>query len=272
MGNIYILDQNVMRRPTLSEIIKREPEANFVIPDVALVEMTKNEHWEVILRESFRLLYPVTSRCFMSISVQEGLNRELTTKKSVDGKLLPYAFRDMIRSIIQGSQSDIDNPTFSLIRNNISSVQREIKVNDLNENFLRGELESRVTILKNGLTKEKLKACRNPETARAMRIQIAKDVGDGLYNQYMKSRGISRVISRRLKLQKCLTLRWAYLLAHHALHWLSDGGLDQAQEHKVVNDVLDQDYVLIATFFTGIISLETDVKKSYEDLKVMLSK
>lgn len=259
-----------MRRPILSELLLRDPKVRFVIPDTALVEMTKNEHWETTLRKSFELLWPVANRCFMSISIQEALQKELQTRRSIDGDLLPSQFRKMIRDIINGSQSERSNSTISLIKRQIVVVQHEIMANDLNEELLRAELTSSVNSLRKGMSREDLKACRHPDTGRARRLLIAKFIGDGFYEQYMKDKGVPSSVIRRLKRQKCMTLRWAYLRAHHALNWLSDDGLAHARNKTLVNDILDQDYVLTASFFTGIVSLETDVNDSLADLNFML--
>lgn len=60
-------------------------------------------------------------------------------------------------------------------------------------------------------------------------------------------------------------------MAHHALQWLGDGGLENACPKRLLNDMLDQDYVLLGTFFDGVISLESDVRSAGEDLRLMLN-
>jgi hypothetical protein len=56
------------------------------------------------------------------------------------------------------------------------------------------------------------------------------------------------------------------MLAHHAVYWLGMGELESMPEHRVVNDVFDQDYVLIGSYFDGILTRELTVTQAYEDL------
>jgi len=75
----------------------------------------------------------------------------------------------------------------------------------------------------------------------------------------MRTLGVPQQVAARLKREKCMTLCWAYILAHHTLRWVGDGGFESATDKVVLSDVLDQDDVLIASFFDGIVTLEQDV-------------
>ncbi len=62
---MYIVDQNVMRRPYLAEIIGSQPDAIFIVPDIALVEMSKSHEWESTMRSSFQALSVVVDKTFL---------------------------------------------------------------------------------------------------------------------------------------------------------------------------------------------------------------
>ena len=87
----------------------------------------------------------------------------------------------------------------------------------------------------------------------------------------MQNIGVPLQVAVRLKRQKCMTLRWAYMLAHHALQWIGDGGFESAPDNVILNDALDQDYVLLASFFNGIVSHEADVRNAVVDLRAILA-
>ena len=75
--NVYVVDQNAMRkdRNILPFTISNKPDAQFIVPDVALVEMVKSEKWEYTMQRSFELLAREAHRTFISLSVG-GSNRK----------------------------------------------------------------------------------------------------------------------------------------------------------------------------------------------------
>ena len=52
----YVVDHGWMRSPDLSSLISSEPQSRFVIPDVAMVEMSKSGNWEDTMRPSLKNL------------------------------------------------------------------------------------------------------------------------------------------------------------------------------------------------------------------------
>lgn len=271
MGKIYVLDQNVLQRAGLREFIAREHEAKYVLPDTALVEMTKSDQWQYTFRRGFAVLRPIVTRCFMSMSVQEAMNLELEGRRSINGYLLPIRFRELLRGAIVGSQQPDGNATIESIRGSIAEVRQELQQNELNVAAVREELVARVEELKSHLSEDQVRGCKDRKSGRFKRLTIAVGVGDGMYRAHMRRLGVPSSVASRLKSQQCMTLRWTYMLAHHALQWLGDGGIEQAGDKTVVNDVLDQDYVLTASFFTDVVTFEQDVRDALIDLRFMLS-
>lgn len=267
---IYVVDQNAMRRPELAGFMAAQPKAKFVIPDTGLVEMVKSEEWEETFRRSFEVFVPVVTRCFMSISVQEALNLELENRASVEGRLLPTDFTNLLRGAIVESQSS-NGPTMAFLRERMTHARNELETIELNKEANRKQLQSLVNEFRTGLHANEIKACRQEGAAgRAARAGIAKSVGREFYEARMKKAGVADSVSRRLWKTKSMTSRWCCLVVHHALQWLGEGGLDTAGDKTVVNDILDQDYVLLGSFFGGILSLETDVQQAAHELQAML--
>ena len=268
---IYVVDQNVMRRTELTDFMTAHPFAKFVIPDTGLLEMVKSEQWEETFRRSFKVFVPVVTRCFMSMSVKEARDLELKRRASVEGLLFPADFTKLLRGAILESQSG-SGPNMSQLRAQMTEIRRDIQQEDLNAQANRIELRRLVDELRSKLTKEEVKACRQEGiVGRLARVGIAHGVGDAVYMAHMKNIGVPDQVSRRLWKAKSMTRRWCYLLVHHALQWLGDGGLDTATDKVVLNDVLDQDYVLMGSFFDGVLSLETDVQCASQDLNAMLT-
>ena len=131
MPAIYVIDQNVMQRPTLPEFIAAHPNAHFALPDTSLVEMCKSEQWEHTFRRNLAPLVPVVSRCLMSLSVQEAMELEVKHRTSAEGRLLSTQFRPLLRGAIVGSQLPDGNKTMRQIKDEIDHVRKELKDNDL---------------------------------------------------------------------------------------------------------------------------------------------
>ncbi|MFS2015670.1 hypothetical protein ACEN88_03720 [Massilia sp. CT11-108] len=268
---IYVVDQNVMRSPRFAEFVDAHPNAKFVIPDTGLVEMVKNEHWEDTFRNSFEAFVPLVTRCFMAMSIQEARELEIRSRASAEGRLLPSIFTELLRGAIVESQIG-SGQTMSLLRDRMAEAREDLQRHDLNVEANRDELKRLVGKLRAELSEDGIKACRQGGIAgRIARLGIARAVGDGFYVAHMKKAGVPNSVSRRLWKTKSLTRRWCYVQVHHALQWLGDGGLDTAKGKVVLNDILDQDYVLLGSAFDGVLSLETDVRKALEDLQFMLS-
>lgn len=270
MQGLFVLDQNVMQRPALAEFIRQNPQASLVLPDTALVEMSKSEQWEHTFRRNLAPLLPHASRCFMSLSVQEARELELLHGQSSHQLLLPDDFTQLLRDAIEGSQASDGNATLARIRASMPSLRAELGEHDLNAAAAKDELAARVREIRRALSPQELRSCRDPQAGRLAKVIVARNIGDGLYQAYMESAGASLEAAERLKAQQGMCLRWCYMLAHHALSWAVDGGIEPAGEKTVMNDTLDQDNVIIGSFFSGVISLETAVTDALTDLRAML--
>jgi len=122
-----------MRSPDLSSLISSEPQSRFVIPDVAMVEMSKSGNWEDTMRPSLKNLYPAVSRIFMSLSVGEGLQIELKQRRSIESDLLPKDFSDFLRGLISELAENREGPTVKRMRTEFNAVFADLLKNDLLE-------------------------------------------------------------------------------------------------------------------------------------------
>lgn len=270
-SKIYVLDQNAMRKPQLRNLIQAEPRVKFVIPDTALLEMSKSDQWEETFRRSFEILHPVVTRCLMSRSVQEARNLERKYGRSAEGHLLDDAFTEMLRCVIFESQAG-GGPTMDLFKSRMPEVREELRQNELSPQVNRQDVRDVIETMREELTSEETKLCKRPGLeGRVARLRLAQSFGDAFFVSRMKRDGVPDPVTRRLWKTKSVSRRWWYLIAHHALQWIGDGGVEVASDKVIVNDVLDQDYVLLGSFFDGVMSFENDVQNAWLDLLAMLA-
>ena len=70
--------------------------------------------------------------------------------------------------------------------------------------------------------------------------------------------------------KKPMILRYYYLKIWSCLDWLGKGGFESLLPKDVTNEILDHEYILLATFFNGILSKENRVNKAYKDISDIL--
>jgi hypothetical protein len=99
-GKTYIVDMNVLQKAEFAERIKIESTATFVIPDVAFVEMCKNEKCELTMRRA-RGVPPHTERVAAAIGLTQALRTEVAMRAPIsrDGILSPE-FASIVRKLI----------------------------------------------------------------------------------------------------------------------------------------------------------------------------
>ncbi|MFP3662859.1 hypothetical protein SB768_30795 [Burkholderia sp. SIMBA_043] len=113
----YVVDQNRMRKPELQAVITDNPSARFVIPDVAFVEMSKNEtHWKDTMRNSLVPLRPAVERTVLSLSIGEAMAVELATRRAIGKEeLLPENFANFVRDLVLELDESRKGSSLSLI-------------------------------------------------------------------------------------------------------------------------------------------------------------
>ena len=141
-------------------------------------------------------------------------------------------------------------------------MRGELAAEDLNPSASREWLEDVIAEAKKNLSSSELKDCRHTgDAGRLARLKIVVGAGGWFFRSHLTRAGVPEVAIRRLWSTKSMTMRWAYMQVHHAMQWLGDGGLESAP---------DKDYVLLGSFFSGVVTLEHSVRRAYEDLSLML--
>lgn len=267
---IYVLDQNYFRSNELTLLIQNEPKSKFIIPDVALLEMCKSEQWEDTMTQSLRGLSVIRGRVFHAVSVGEGLNFELSTGKSIEQHLLPHDFRNFLRETILDVAGNGDGRAVERLRSRMVSAQHEIRDEELNHERNQESLKRRVGIVEEALTGDPLKALRAGRISREDRLAYIRRIAFDLCLTFLVNHGYSRNKASMFLKKRPLTLRFFYLSVRHAVEWVAKGGITSLPAHRATNDLLDQDYVLISSFFDRLLSKENRVREADADLRELL--
>jgi hypothetical protein len=268
---IYVLDQNYLRSDELKDVIASQPSAKFVLPDVALLEMCKGENWRETMRGSLATVAKVPGRVMQSVSIGEALNYELHNLKSKEGRLLPKKLTNFVRLIMRDVAANNDTgPGVSLVAAEITRVQEEIRNEELDHGRNQASLKTRTKIIESALKPTHLKQLKNGHVTEEVRLALIHSVAHDLIQTFLEEKGYIKNRVRAFLKQKPLILRYYLLSVRHAFEWATKGGIDSFPAEKVTNDILDQDYVVIASFFDGILSKEQRVNDADADLRQLL--
>ncbi len=250
---IYVVDQNRMRKQELQDIIEQEPEARFVIPDVAFVEMSKHANWEYTMRLSLAPLIPVIERTFLSLSVGEAMKVEFASRRPIDSAaLLPNQFQGFVRSLIDEFDQGRDGPSKRLIHSGFENARSSLLVQELDAEKEKSKILSIVESWSSALKPEMLKALRSNvygDKFRLSYIQVTVDVD--FFHQVTNLEGLSESQSEDFMSTRPMVLRYLYLLVRHAVNWVIASGLSNVDPKKELNHLLDMEYAAIATFLTA---------------------
>lgn len=269
-SHIYVVDQNYFRAEDLKKIVSAVPQAKFVIPDIALLEMCKGPNWEGVMRKSLSTLSTCSDRVFLSMSVFNAINFEVANLKSVEGRLLPKELRKLIRSILFDIQNGTSSYGVSTIISGIKNAQVDIGHNELNHAQNELSLRTRTKIIYSLLDESLLKRLKKGAVSDPERLSLIKKISTELFFHYLSKSGVSENKIRIFLKTKPLLLRHFHLCVRHAFEWTIHGGINSFPAEKMTNDILDQDYVAIASFFDELLSKDSKVLKADKDLRQLL--
>lgn len=267
----YVVDQGWMRSAELSTLIANEPHSRFVIPDIAMVEMSKSGNWEGTMRPSLKNFYPAVSRTFMSLSVGEALQIELKQRRSIESDLLPKEFTQFIRGLISELTENREGPTVKRMRAEFNAVFADLLKNDLLESDAKPRLAGLVQPWISGLKPETLSILRREPEDRRFRLCLGQANGAIFSQKIAKESGMSDEEADAFLISRPLLLRYVYAFTRHALRWVIKSGWSNVEAGKAMNHFLDQDYVLIGSFFDDLLTKDGEARQAYEDLKIMLA-
>lgn len=271
MRKLYqVVDQNFLRKSDLKALADTYPNCRFILPDVALIEMCKSPQWEDTLSKSLRILSAYPHRIRVSISVGEAINTEITTKKSIEGRLLPKDFIPVFTELFSALSSERTSQTLALIAQKITSIQANLAHSELNHQQNKQGLEVLIEATKSLVTPEEIKSLRNGSMSREGKLNLISERAPLVLEDFFRQADFATDKARVFLKTKPMTLRFVYLKLWSCLDWIAKGGFEGLLPERATNELMDHDYILISTFFDGILSKETRVNEAYQDMCYLL--
>lgn len=267
-----VVDLNFLGRGNVEGLLTARPGTRIVLPDLSFLEMTKSDRWESILRSTLQPLSQYSNRVFVCRSVSDGLAAELANLHSVNKHMLNREATQFVRDLLNWVGSGREGYAIARIRADPECHRASLAADYLDHGRNKARLKELIEDTQSMLSGELQKRMRSANVSGEERVQFIHEMALSILPQVLGTRGISIDKARVFMRRKPLILRYMFLKIWHCVFWIEKGGFHTFPESKVTNDEIDQQYVLAATFFDGLASLETKVNNAYEDLMLLLAK
>ncbi|TAZ73819.1 hypothetical protein ELH70_14715 [Rhizobium ruizarguesonis] len=245
-GMTYVLlDQGAMRHEMLQARISGNASTIFVIPDVAFSEMAIKKHVRYTLRRSLSPLLAAIDRTYVSVSVKEIVEFEKQSGGNVIRlhQLLSGRATRIGRALIQGDSS----PDYPKIIARLDETELAHKslfdpMKDLDA------MRRHVLAFKKSFGTARLKLLRTPGA-------YSEEVKLGMITMIMQAMTrqpgmFDGDVTKRMLLVRLLLL----------MYWAEKDGLDNIKPEKIMNDFIDMEFVVIASYLDEILSADEKVK------------
>lgn len=268
----YVIDNNFLRR----ERSKLEDLAGegyrFVIPGCLLTEIcTKKDHsfnprWEDTLRKSLRSIAPFKELVSVSIEVHEGMQIESDTRRAIKTPQLIHEERtSFARNLLHEIESDDFGNSFRWLSDNV-----ENRINELNlsKNYTAQKINSLVKKIEADMDSQFKKELKTIDEKNLLK-EISALVHE-VFPGFFKMHGFSAPEKQLFLGQKAMTVRYWYVTLITAYRWIQKG-YGGITTYNNINRQLDYQYVILSSYFDGVLSNEIeDVLRMHDQLKWLI--
>ncbi len=265
MGKRYlVVDQNYLRTPQLQVLLGADNLSRFVLPDLALLEMTKGAHRELTLTQSLAQLSRYPQRVVVAKAMSACLQNELTKKQSASGYLVHKEGTDFLRKILDAVATGNKNRELAQVLEDLDGHIPALEAEYLDHAANKNRAMELVDAAKLDMPPDFAKRVRNGTATFQERLAFVHERACSLSVAVLADFGFSREKAIAFIRTKPLLLRYFYLNIWNCLEWERHGRLESMVDRRVSNDLLDREYVIAATSFEGLLTNEKRMNEAYE--------
>ena len=177
-----------------------------------------------------------------------------------------------VRDILASVRSGSDGWALNRIRENPDGHLQELAKDFLQHDENKTGVNDLIEATKTMLPDELQRLMRSGKVGEEHRLEILHRMGAILMPEVLASRGINPNKARAFMKKKPLVLRFLYLKAWRSLSWLEKGGFESLPSKAVTNEEIDNQYILSATMFHSLLTLEKSENAAYQDLVGVLAR
>ncbi|OQA31189.1 MAG: hypothetical protein BWY57_02462 [Betaproteobacteria bacterium ADurb.Bin341] len=266
-----VIDQNYLRTPQLKALLE-DDRIRIVLPDLALLEMTKGMHREVTIRNSLAELSNYPDRVYIAEATSTCLQYELSNKQSVSGHLVHKKGTNFLRKILEALRVGDKNGELLLVLNDpdghIPALERQYFDHSDNKN----RALDLVHAAKLDMSTDFAKRIRSGKATMDERLAFVHERASSISINVLADYGFSNEKATMFIRKKPMLLRYFYLNIWDCLVWECQGRLESLASRHVSNDLLDRDYILAATFFDGLLTSEKRMNEAYSAILQLIKR
>ena len=271
MRNVYlVVDQNYLRSLNLKDLLASKPKVRIVLADIAFVEMTKTAQRELNVRESLKILAKYADRTFVSRALSELLDYEIREGQAVTSKLLYRDATLFARKLLSAIRTKSTNVELGRVlgdpNGHLAAIKRSHFVHETN----RATALELVAETKASMAQDFAKSVRGATATEGELKSFVIAYAPSLLLGILEDKGYSRQRAISFIRRKPMLLRYFYLKTWSCLQSEAMGRLQSMAGLKVSNDLIDQEYVLTATFFDAFLSADANAIKAFQFLTEVL--
>ena len=262
-----VVDQNCFRAPELQSHLAASPDNRAVVTDMAVFEMLKGKDPMLTAEKSLTILsdYPDQVRC--TAGTGDLMRMELTQKTSVVSPLddeLTKRMQVLLREIARFLKGE--RKSFPLDEAHITRERAIALLQRSDHDFHKGTLNGGVDVLRKRITPELQKQIRSGSLTKEV-YEFAYQTGYIAFKNSVSKFDLSEEDIKRLYLDYCLTARNTIVYILSCMRWFEVGGAESMAAADITNDLHDVDYVVISSYFDGILSKEKRVNLLYRRMR-----
>jgi hypothetical protein len=269
----YVVDANMLQSPELENRLRADATSTFVLPDVAILEMCKHENCQLTMKLALKAFAQRSDRVVASLSTGEVFNRELKSFMAISrATVLSESYTDFMRSLIEDLAKG-DDRLDAAIQDQFGQARAKLLTRDLDATAAKNSTGELLRIMRRALTPNIVKALRKPDLGREKFLTYIQFIAEFFFQHMLtKDFNIGKNFGRRFIAHRPMYLRHFYMTARRCLIAIRNGGdISNMKPESELNHQLDQDYVLIASYFDGVISNDKQVNEGYRDLMTIIA-
>lgn len=243
MDDRYILlDQGAFRSAELRQRIAEDPNAYFVVPDVAFSEMAIKTDPILTITRSLESLKSAADRTFMSLSCGEIKGLQRTRAQLLLKDLLNGPGTKILRVLLEGDAS----PDYgAVIQRILETAPDHRKIYDGRQD--KAVMVDHVAIFSRNLGTGGLRALRAGKIEEIEKLGIIIMI----MTQMEKVGG---------RFETDVDMRLLLVRLARIMMWAEKQGLGNISPNKIMNDFIDMDFVVAGSFFDEIMTHDKTVK------------
>lgn len=268
----FVLDMNYLESEELKKILDLNPEHRFVLPDVALVEMLKHPGWRLTIKLATGTLSKHIERVKVSLSIGEALSRELSSHQPIRAdSLLSDLYTERVRTLIEviGEDSaEID----AELETQVNDTRAKLLQEELNATEAKARTRKYLELLNIGFDPALIRKLRKPSLHHDVLVAFSYGTAHVFsWRMLTKENGMSGEEALGFLELNPLILRWQFLVVRSCIIHLRNGvDMEAYKESKELNNQLDLDFALTASYFDGLLSKDEGLLRAHNDLKSVL--